>query len=240
MSEPELGRLIGSGREAEVFEYGRTVLKLYRSDVPKRSAFREAAILAIVESLEVPAPRAFGVRQIGERWGVIMSRVEGPSFADALLTRPASMPAYMKEMARLQLAVHRHTATLLSSLKIRLLGNIRKATVLGPARQSTLLDRLIDMPDGDQLCHGDFHPTNILGTPGSAFIVDWLDATRGERAADVCRSYLLIRHLDPAWALTYLDAYAAESGASPATSLTGFPSLPARAWPKTCRTRPRC
>jgi hypothetical protein len=58
MSEPELGCLIGSGREAEVFEYDRTVLKLYRSEVPKRSAFREAAILAIVESFEVPAPRA--------------------------------------------------------------------------------------------------------------------------------------------------------------------------------------
>ena len=126
MSEPELGRLIGSGREAEVFEYGRTILKLYRSEVPKRSAFREAAILAIVESLEVPAPRALGVRQIGERWGVIMSRVEGTSFADALFAQPALMPDYMKEMARLQLAVHRYAATLLSSLKARLLGNIRK------------------------------------------------------------------------------------------------------------------
>jgi aminoglycoside phosphotransferase (APT) family kinase protein len=223
MSEPELGCLIGSGREAEVFEYDRTVLKLYRSEVPKRSAFREAAILAIVESFEVPAPRALGVRQIRERWGVIMSRVEGTSFADALFARPALMPDYMKEMARLQLAVHRHTATLLSSLKVRLLGNIRKAMVLGSARQSALLDRMANMPDGDQLCHGDFHPLNILGTPGSASIVDWLDATRGEPAADVCRSYLLIRHLDPAWASTYLDAYAAESGASPDNILGWLP-----------------
>jgi aminoglycoside phosphotransferase (APT) family kinase protein len=223
MSEPELGRLIGSGREAEVFEYGRTILKLYRSEVPKRSAFREAAILAIVESLEVPAPRALGVREIGERWGVIMSRVEGTSFADALFAQPALMPDYMKEMARLQLAVHRHAATLLSNLKARLLGNIRKATVLGSARQSALLDRLADMPDGDRLCHGDFHPLNILGRPGSASIVDWLDATRGEPAADACRSYLLIRHLDPTWASTYLDAYAAESGASPGNILDWLP-----------------
>ena len=69
MSEPELGRRIGSGKVAEVFEYGQAALKLSRAGVPKRSAFREAANLAIVEDFDVPGPRALGVRQIGERYG---------------------------------------------------------------------------------------------------------------------------------------------------------------------------
>ena len=222
-SKPTLGRLIGSGKEAEVFEHGQAVLKLYRSNIPKRSAFREAATLAIVEAFEVPAPRAIGVRQVGERWGVLMTRAEGQRFADALNLRPTMMPDYMREMARLQLACHRHMAVLLPSLKLRLRENIRKATVLGTARQSALLKRLVEMPDGDRLCHGDFHPFNILETSGKVSIVDWLDAARGEPAADVCRSYVLMRSFDTTWASTYVDAYATESGVSRDAILAWLP-----------------
>jgi Ser/Thr protein kinase RdoA (MazF antagonist) len=214
MSELEPGRLIGSGQEAEVFEYGRAALKLYKLGTTKRSAFREAAVLAIVEAFNVPAPRALGVRRFGERWGVVMTQVEGPSFAEAINARPEVLPDYMDELVRLQLAAHRHEAALLPDLKVRLMGNIRKATILGAERQGMLLSRLAEMPGGDRLCHGDFHPFNVMGALGNAWIVDWLDATRGEPAADACRSYLLMRRLEPAWASTYIDAYAAQSSLS--------------------------
>jgi Ser/Thr protein kinase RdoA (MazF antagonist) len=225
MSEPELGRRIGSGKVAEVFEYGRAALKLYRAGIPKRSAFREAANLAIVEDCDVPGPRALGVRQIGERWGVIMTRIEGPSFADTLIDRPAVLHDCMTEMARLQIALHRHAAPLLAGLKVRLRGNILRASLLDSARQRALLDLLAEMPDGDQLCHGDFHPFNVLGTSGNGSIVDWLDATRGQPTADVCRSYLLMTQLNRAWASTYLDAYATESGVPPDDILAWLPIL---------------
>jgi Ser/Thr protein kinase RdoA (MazF antagonist) len=66
------------------------------------------------------------------------------------------------------------------------------------------------MPGGDRLCHGDFHPFNVLGLDEHARIIDWLDATRGEPAADVCRSYVLISAYDPGVAAAYVDAYGIE------------------------------
>jgi hypothetical protein len=227
MSEPGLGRLIGSGKEAEIFEYGREVLKLYKAGIPKRSAFREAAILAIVETFDVPAPRALGVRQLGERWGLVMTRADGQSFAETVAARPAVMPGYMKELACMQLAIHRHEAALLPGLKNRLASNIRKATILGAKRQGMLLTRLNKMPEGDRLCHGDLHPFNVMGAPGNASIVDWLDATRGEPAADACRSYLLMKGMDPTWASTYVDAYASERGLSTNDILVWLPIVAA-------------
>jgi len=223
MSEPELGRLIGSGKEADVFEYGQEVLKLYKAGIPKRSAFREAAILAIIEAFDLPAPRVLSARQFGERWGLVMARVEGASFGETIGSRPDVMPDYIKDLARLQLAVHRHEGALLPNQKARLIGNIRNATILGAPRQSMLLNRLADMPEGDRLCHGDFHPFNVMGAPGNAFVVDWLNATRGDAAADACRSYLLMRGLDPMWASTYVDAYAVESGVSKDDILVWLP-----------------
>jgi aminoglycoside phosphotransferase (APT) family kinase protein len=212
MGEPALGRVLGSGKEAEVFEYGEMVLKLYRAEIPKRSAFREAAILSIIESFGLPAPRTEGVQRIGDRWGVVMTRIDGATFADRLHVQPQRMPEYMKEMARLQLDVHRHPGSLFPSLKARLAANIKSASILAACRREALLSCLADMPDGDRLCHGDFHPFNIMRPQGACVVVDWLNATCGEPTADVCRSYVLIRSMDPYLASAYVDAYATMNG----------------------------
>lgn len=198
MNDIALGHLLGSGKEAEVFEYGTMIVKLYKAIAPKRSAFREAAILALVEPFELPAPSVRGVVQVGGRWGVIMDRAEAPSFGDVMRRQPGLIPAYLQEMALLQLRVHSQPGTQLTSLKARPRVNIQQSTaILGEARQRALLRRLAVLPEGNRLCHGDFHPLNILGPLGHETLVDWLDAGCGEPAADVCRSYVLIKPSAP-------------------------------------------
>ena len=224
MSEPALGALLGVGKEADVFACGALVVKLYKPTAPKRSAFREAAILAAVESLGLPAPIVHSVQQIGDRWGVLMSRVEGPPFAQAMAHQVETLPARLNRMARLQLQVHSHKATHFASLKARLAINIRRAPMLSELRRSTLLAELAEMPDGDCLCHGDFHPHNILGPPGREVLIDWLDASRGEPAADVCRSYVLFRPVAPEMASAYVDAYSQVSGKAAMQSSDGCPT----------------
>jgi aminoglycoside phosphotransferase (APT) family kinase protein len=211
MKPDELGRLLGSGKEAEVYEYGELALKLYKATASKSSAFREAAILAIVESFALPAPKVSGVGQYGDRWGFVMTRAHGPSFADAIAADPALIPTYLDEMVRLHRQVHDQPGTTLSGLKARLTSNIRQATRLGAVCQERLLAGLEAMPDGERLCHGDFHLRNIIGSPGEAVVVDWLDACRGSPAADVCRTYVLICRVAPEIAAAYVEAYARAS-----------------------------
>jgi len=227
MGEPALGALLGVGNEAEVFACGALVVKLYKPTAPKRSAFREAAILAAVESLGLPAPVVRSVRQVGDRWGVLMSRVEGPRFAQAMTQQMEIPPARLNRMARLQLQVHGHQATQFASLKARLAANIRQTPMLREARRSILLAELATMPDGDCLCHGDFHPHNIMGPLGHEVLIDWLDASRGESAADVCRTYVLLRPAAPEVATAYVDAYSQISGQSRDAILSWLPFVAA-------------
>jgi aminoglycoside phosphotransferase (APT) family kinase protein len=228
MNDIALGHLLGSGKEAEVFECGTRVVKLYKATAPKRSAFREAAILALVEPFGLPAPSVYGVLQIGDRWGVMMDRVEGQSFGDVMTRHPELIPAHLEQMALLQLRVHCQPGTQFASLKARLRANIQQSTaILGEARQSALLSRLAVLPEGDRLCHGDFHPLNILGPMGRETLVDWLDATYGDPAADVCRSYVLIKPSAPEVASAYVDAYAGVSGVSRAMILRWMPFVAA-------------
>jgi Ser/Thr protein kinase RdoA (MazF antagonist) len=138
---------------------------------------------------------------------------------------PNQASAFLRAMALSQSRVHSHPATHLASLKARLTANIRQAGILGERRQTSLLGRLAALPEGDRLCHGDFHSRNILGRPGQEVLVDWLDASRGDPAADVCRSYVLIRHSYPELASEYIDTYANFGNADRDRILSWLPAV---------------
>ncbi len=81
----------------------------------------------------------------------------------------------------------------LGRLKPRLTRNIARTSLLDEPRKQVLLSRLVDMPEGDRLCHGDFHPVNVSGQTSQPIVIDWPDACRGDPSADVCRSYVLLK-----------------------------------------------
>lgn len=206
------GKLIGSGKEAEVYEFGDLVLKLYRAGPRKGSAFKEAAILAAIEPLDLPAPRVFGVEQLDGRWGIIMQRVEGPAFAEAALVGGVALDAHLAAMARLHAHIHAQTAPALGGQRARLKHNISNTPLLDEALRKRLLEGLCAQAEGDQLCHGDFHPWNILGGVDAPMVVDWLDASIGVPAADICRSQVLMATARPDIATAYVEAYMAMTG----------------------------
>ena len=57
------------GKEAEVYICGSFALKLYKSSARKGSPFREAAILATIESLGLRTPIVHRVQKVDDRWG---------------------------------------------------------------------------------------------------------------------------------------------------------------------------
>lgn len=207
----DLGRSLGRGKEAEVFAFGPGVLKLYRAEAGKAPAFLEAAHLAMVETLAVPAPRVLGVQAIGRQWGLAMTLAPGEAFGAALEREPALVPDYLAAMARLHASIHRCPGTRLGGFKERLRRDLGQAG-LGEERRHSLLSRLAALPEGDRLCHGDFHPWNVLGTPGEPVVVDWLDARSGAPAADACRSFLLMALGAPSLAADYLACYRVSTG----------------------------
>ena len=205
--EEKLGRLLATGNTAQIFECGSRVIKVYKSSAAKRAAFLEAARSAAVEALGLPVPRVWGVHEVLGQWGLSFDRVTQKSFAEQMLGNCNDVPQYLRCMARLHMRIHSHQAIQFAGLKVTLAANIAATTLLDMPRKRELLDAIVDMPDGDRLCHGDFHPANILGDISGPMIIDWLDARRGDPAADVCRSYVLLKLHAAEIAIAYLDAY---------------------------------
>ena len=197
MTRPDIGPLLGSGKMAEAFHYGEHVLKLYRHPDARSVAFGEAAILAIVGEHGLPTPAVHEAGHFAGRWGLVMDRVPGQPLATHAAADPTQVPAALEAMVQLHLAIHAREEIRLSPLKPRLadrIGRIGRAVQLDAPLRATLLAKLAQLPEGNRLCHGDFHPFNIIGPPATAMIVDWPDATSGPPAADVARSYVLMLH----------------------------------------------
>ena len=218
-----LGKLIGEGKVAEVFEHGEgRVLKLYRAGYPGTDARREAAILDALEAAGIGAPRAFDVSQFQGRWGVVMSRVEGRPFAEPMLADRDDAAHYLVAMARLHIAIHAAPGEAMAPLRVRLARKIEASGLADPVKRG-LRDRLSKLPDGDRVLHGDFHPYNVLGSLEAAVVVDWPDATCGLPSADLCRSWLLMQTAARELADAYVEAYLA---LSPMPRKTVFDWLP--------------
>jgi aminoglycoside phosphotransferase (APT) family kinase protein len=208
----ELGERIGAGRVAEVYAQGDNVLKLYLSPGAKAEALREAATLAALEPLGLPVPRVLATLERGGRWGLVMTKAPGQPFLEVMMRDPSAGPRQLAAMADLHAAIHAHSVRTLPGHKAKLGAAIQRAPDLGESGRARLLERLAALPSGDRVCHLDFHPANILGVPGEATVVDWLDASLGDPAADVCRTHVIIHPHFPEVADAYVAAYAGVTG----------------------------
>jgi uncharacterized protein (TIGR02172 family) len=195
-----LGEFIARGREAEVFAWDdgsqpAKVLKLFFPAWSEQSVRHELNISQAVIDAGVAAPAVFGgVVERDGRFGIVYERVYGVSMIDALASKPWQVRSAARRLADIQAEMHRGTPSGLPRLKDRLARNIGRAKPLSDEQKTRALDLLERLPDGPNLCHGDFHPGNIIlkSENGEPTIIDWPNATVGDPAADVARTRLLL------------------------------------------------
>ncbi|MGD9100610.1 MAG: phosphotransferase [Anaerolineae bacterium] len=188
------GAIIGEGRMAEVFAWEEgQVLKLFRAWCHPERVRHEAHIARTVQATGLAVPAVGDVVQVDGRWGIVYERVEGRSMLDCLTYKPWDLVRFARTLAELHAAMHARTTPQLPSLRRRLENKIQNAEPLPADLKAAALQALARLPDGNALCHGDFHPHNVLMSPQGPIVIDWPDATRGHPLADVARTCLLTR-----------------------------------------------
>lgn len=184
---------IGAGRTAEVFDAGDgRVLKLFRPGFAANGQY-EYAIAQQVAALNVGAPAVYGTVEMEGRFGIVYAYVGGESMLSRLESNPMRIRKDAHRLAALQVVVNSHAAHGLPRLTAKLESAIRRAPGLDDAVRSRVLDYLATLPDGDRLCHFDFHPDNILlDESGQETVIDWPNACAGDPYADACRTALIM------------------------------------------------
>lgn len=186
----DLGQLIAFGRTAEIYAWHPgQVLKLFYDWFELENIEKEARITRAVHASGLPAPAVGEIICVNNRYGLIYERVNGVSMWEAGKHKPWNAFRYGRRMAELHAKLHASTLQAdLPSQRHELEKGIEHAKALPTHLLFKVLDALGSMPDGDRLCHGDFHPGNILMTPQGEIIIDWIHAVRGNPLADVART----------------------------------------------------
>jgi Phosphotransferase enzyme family len=190
-----IGARLGAGREAEVFAWGDdAVIKLYRSGFGGHHA--EAVALSRLDGHGV-APRLIEVVDYDGRTGVVLERLGGPDMLTLLQRQPWRVLGLAHALAEAHLAVQAVPAPAdLPDLCEVLAVRIDEAS-LPPHLKGFALRVLDGLPAGDRLCHGDYHPANVLVAADGVRVIDWAGAARGAPEADHARTLLLLRWADP-------------------------------------------
>ena len=185
--------LIGTGLTSEVFSWGEErVLKLFFSWVSRATIQREFLVSQSIRATGVAMPATFELVEIEKRQGIVFERIRGESLLHRVERRPWQLFRGARQLAELHARVHFRCAPVnLPTQHEQLEGWIERAEDFTDDQKAAARRHLQQLPAGRVLCHGDFHPGNILLTPLGPVIIDWSAATRGHALADVARTSVL-------------------------------------------------
>lgn len=188
-----IGNLIGCGRTAEIFEMGNDrIVKLFRDGIPRQAIEYEYNISKILSNNRCPVVNAYELITHNNRLGIVYDRIFGVTMMKSIT--PWNIHKHAKKLAELHFRIHKEIDYNVMSYKERLIENIKEIDLLDISCKQKLISYTNNLPDGNNLCHGDYHPDNILIVNDKYFIIDWMTATKGESLGDVARTIIMIKY----------------------------------------------
>ena len=189
-----LGQLIGRGYHTEVFAYSdERVIKLFFDPDAWENAVFEAGATNDARDSGLAAPRVFDVVRVHGRPGIVMDRIDGATMLEWATALPWRIHSAGKLTARLHAQIHSKTRSSLPRLNELQVKNIEKAAGVDDDLKQLALSRLARLPEGESVCHGDFHPDNIIMSKSVPVVIDWQNCAKSHPSADVARTVVLVQ-----------------------------------------------
>jgi aminoglycoside phosphotransferase (APT) family kinase protein len=159
------GRLIGSGRAADVYELdaGR-VLRRYRVAVDVEP---EARLMTYLRSAGYPVPEVFDAQGPD----MVMARLSGTDLLSDLARRPWMARAHALMLADMHDRLHQIEA---------------------PPGLPAVFEPAGAGEAGRRVLHLDLHPGNVMLTPDGPVVIDWSNGAAGPAGADVAMAALIM------------------------------------------------
>lgn len=185
--------LLTEGGTSQLFTWGEgKVLKLFSSWASKEAIDYEYLAAREIKAIGLPVPQVYEITNIDGRWGIVFERVDGPSMLKCVEEAPWKLFSAARKLADLHVFVHSFKgSSLLIKQKEQVAQCINEADGYSHAQKTEAKSVLDEMPEGTSVCHGDFHPANILFGRAGPVIIDWADASIGHALADVARTSVL-------------------------------------------------
>lgn len=192
----KIGQKIGDGATAEIFAYGeKQVLKLLKAHASRGIITQEAYYSKIAYNHGLPVPKVWDHLELDGRYGVIFDRIDGPTYLENVLGIMLRPSKYAKMQAELLASLHSidlsegeiHLPDS-TTQKGRIKEQIELMGIWEGKKKTEVIETMNRLPDGNSLCHGDFHPGNIIRSGDGPVIIDWDTGSIGNPWGDVAAS----------------------------------------------------
>ncbi len=190
----ELGKRVGQGQCSQVFIWGNSrVCKLFYDYIPPSDFEQEYNVSIAAMSAGVPVPVVHEAVRIKNRLGIIFDRVEGKDMDNESLSHIWKLKYFMKVFIELQNRFHKVLAPNNLISQNELLEEWISHSIPLPKRlRYAAVKKLKQLPEGGQLCHGDYHPGNVILNDKGAAIIDWQTGNSGSPLGDMAATEILL------------------------------------------------
>ena len=187
-----LSNVLVTRADKVIYLDGENIVKVFNDSFSKEGILREAMNNAILETTNLPVPKVVEVCKANGQWAIVQQHIPGKTLEQLMAEHPEKEEEYLNLFVDLQMKIHATKApSMLIRLRDKMRGKISEADLDATTRYD-LHTRLEGMKRHTKICHGDFHPSNVIITPdGDAYVIDWAHVTQGNASADVARTYLL-------------------------------------------------
>ncbi|MFD3449906.1 aminoglycoside phosphotransferase family protein [Microbacteriaceae bacterium 4G12] len=211
-----LGNPIAIGNTAKIYLCDNKIVKVFKKHLPNTESLYEAKKQDFAYSCGLHVPKVLEVTEIQDRQAIIMEYVEGKTVGDLLVNNMELAEHYINICVDVQQKMHAVVVNSdsLESMSEKLHRQIQSAQHLNEKQKEALLKKLGAISFEPRLCHGDFHPFNLIMSNDSVKIIDWVDSSSGDIRADVYRTYLLYAQSSVELAELYLHIYCKNTGLS--------------------------
>jgi len=212
----KLGKLIASGAGTDVYEYGADkVCKLNFNKYNANDVKYEFEKTLDAYNNGLPVPKVYEIVSCNGRFGLIMERVRGVTFNDVLFehinncilnnvsqkeTLQSSYDLHLsqiKDAANFLYKLHQKTCKLKENVKESILWHCRNNRYLRRDEKNTIEKLIEDLPDSNNVCHGDPNPNNFMYVNNDIHMIDWVDCVNAHPFYDLTEFKLMTLYADP-------------------------------------------
>ncbi len=187
--------VIGFGRTARFVELDAArVAKLFNDgfpvDVVKREYENHRAIRVRFDRM----PQALELTELEGKNAIVYQRIDGKLLARHLGEKPLEIAEILNDFSDLHESINGIRVPELACGSEFLEACVVDAALL-TTEEKGLACSFIRATAADYVCHGDFHPENVMvDGEENLWVIDWLTAFRGNPLFDIARTYYLLKY----------------------------------------------
>lgn len=189
-------KLIAQGGEANIYNFENDkILRVLRN--PNGKTFEtEKRLFPILIERNIKVPTVYDYIEIEGLPAQVMQKVVGNTMLEQMQQHPLKMNQQIKRLA----AMHARLFDTQINCDLNSIENVYNYFISRPpCFDKKLIDFasniMKELPINNYICHGDFHPGNILIQDDTYYIIDWSGAYRSNFVSDIAHTYLLMTHI---------------------------------------------